>query len=76
MNADRRKKLDEIRSKLEDAKWELESVASDERDAFDNMPESLQQGERGQAVEQAADTLDEAASDIDDILSKIEEAKE
>lgn len=75
MNANRRKQLDNITATLEQAKSELETLASEERDSFDNMPESLQQGEKGQASEAAADKLDEAVNSIDEVLSAVEEAK-
>lgn len=75
MNKDRRKQIDAIFSALEDLKSQIETIASEERDAFDNMPEGLQQGDKGQAAEAAADALDEAANGIDDITSKLDDAK-
>ncbi len=86
MNADRRKRLqaviDQINaaaSILESAKGDLEDIKGEEQEAFDNMPESFQQGERGQASESAIDNMDTALDglpDLDDVVSNIESAME
>lgn len=60
MNADRRKQISE-------AKSILESVRDDEQSAFDNLPEGLQQSERGQAMEQNVSYLDDAISSLESI---------
>ena len=46
---------------------EIESLADETRDKFDNMPEGLQQGDTGQMLESRADSLDSAKSDIEDL---------
>jgi len=74
MNKARRKELDKLRDKLEEVKSELEMLANAERDSYDNMPESLQQGERGTQSEAAADALDNAVSSLDDAISSVDEA--
>lgn len=71
MNKDRRKRISEIQATLDAAKADLESVASEERDAFENMPENMQQGDKGQAMEQAADALEEAVSELDSIIENL-----
>lgn len=53
MNAERRKRLQE-------AEAILVSVLNDEQDAFDNLPEAFQEGERGEAIQQAIDALEQA----------------
>ncbi len=67
MNNDRRAAIRRAMRLLDEAKDILETCASDERDYFDNMPESLQDGERGQAASDAADALDEAVEAIDNM---------
>jgi L-serine deaminase len=76
MNAERRKKIAEITATLEQAKAEIEMIKDEEQDYFDNMPESIQQGERGETAERAVESLGEAADDIDEIVSKLEEARD
>lgn len=48
MNKIRRDQLSEIVGKLEVLKEELEEVKEEERECFENLPESLQESERGQ----------------------------
>lgn len=75
------KTLETLKGQVEDAMNEADSIATDERDYFDNMPENMQQGDRGQAAEQAADQLEEARSnlenmDFEEVISNLETAKE
>lgn len=72
MNKERRAKIAKILAQLSDLKDELESVAGEERDAFDNMPEGLQQSDRGQNSEQAADALDEAVNAMGEAVDQLE----
>lgn len=67
MNRDRRnqiagalKLIEQAKEILETAKSELETARDDERDYYDNMPESLQGGEKGERASASADALDEA----------------
>jgi hypothetical protein len=97
MNKERRKAIDdligEIRcldNKMACLVQELESavevILGDEQDAFDNMPESLQYAEKGEAAQEAINSLEYAdsviagwVSDItdkaDEIIGYLEEAK-
>ena len=60
MNKDRRDRIAKIKEALEDLRGQIEDLQSEEQEAFDNMPESLQQSERGQASEAAAEALQSA----------------
>jgi formiminotetrahydrofolate cyclodeaminase len=76
MNNSRRKEIDKIISDLEEIRSRIETVKDEEQDAFDNMPESLQEGERGEKMQQALDNLDTADGAFDDLMSALEDAKE
>lgn len=86
MNNARRKQIAEIIGKLqeidiESLASEIRNLADEEQAAFDNMPESLQQSDRGQQSEAAADALSEAAEalegfDINEIVGYLETAGE
>lgn len=65
MNKVRRKEIAKAIELLEQAREILESVRDDEQEAFDNMPESLQGSERGEAMEEYIYTLEEAIEAID-----------
>lgn len=78
MNNDRRIRILAAASFLdfdfEEAIGRIEAIRDDERDAFDNMPESLQDGERGQTSEEAQSALEEALSALEDARNSVEEA--
>lgn len=87
MNKDRRKRIsaidtatikakaDELKSLIESAKEEYEGIRDEEQDYYDNMPENVQGGEKGDLAQEAIDTLDtiinalEEATDPLDLLS-------
>ncbi|WLJ71177.1 hypothetical protein [Sphingomonas phage Carli] len=74
-------RLQAVQSEFESIRDDLQSVGEAEREAYDNMPESLQQSERGEASSAAADTLENAHSELDAIdlesmISELETAAE
>lgn len=88
MNKERRKAIEAVKTRLENLKAELESIhdeidtlAGEESDYFDNMPESFQEGDKGQAAEAARDALYEARDaidnfDLDEITGYLDTAAE
>jgi hypothetical protein len=56
---------------IEEGKAILESVRDEEQDTFDNMPESLQGGEKGSAMEEAVNNLDEAINSLDETVGTL-----
>ena len=76
MNADRRKTLAKLLTQVNDIKSQLETVKDEEQEAFDNMPESLQEGERGQQSQAASDALDSAVQSLEEVESYLEEAQQ
>ena len=76
MNDARRKVLTKALALISEGKSLVEEIMNDEREAFDNMPEGLQQGERGQAAEAAADALEEAFGNLEEAEGNIETASE
>jgi len=72
MNNERRKRIETAREKIAEAEAALEAareivqeVKDDEEAALENMPESFQDGERGQAMQEVIDALDVALSEIE-----------
>lgn len=60
MNKARRKRLAEAAELLEQARDILEEVKDEEQEAHDNLPESFQQGERGEEMESYIAAIEEA----------------
>ena len=44
-----------------------------EQEKFENLPENLQATEKNQLIEQAAENLEDAESDISDLIEKLNE---
>lgn len=84
MNAQRRKalraiitKLGELESQRQEIQEELEEVLSQEQGALDNMPESLQESERGQQIADNVENLGYAvdflqALDVEEITDQLQ----
>lgn len=66
MNKQRRKALEEIIGKLEELKEEIEAIQEEEQEAYDNIPESLQDTDRANHMYENIDALEEVASNIQD----------
>ena len=85
MNRERRKSLkvilgqmEELTSYIEEVKEALQEVIDEEEEALGNLPENIQESERGEqmqgyidAMEEVVEALDEL--DMDDLHEKIEE---
>ena len=57
MNTKRREIIERSLSLLRKAFDDLEMVRDEEEEAYDNMPEGLQESERGEMMQEAIDTL-------------------
>lgn len=90
MNKERRKAVANAIAKLHDLKEDLESITTEiadahdgEQEAYDNLPEGLQQGEKGEAMSAAVTALEEATEkletmteDLDDAVTSLEEIEQ
>lgn len=73
MNKMRRKELARIVAKLEELEAlrqeiqeELEAVMDEEQEALDNMPESLQDSEKGRQMQEYIDAMTDALDDLEE----------
>lgn len=69
MNARRRKELKKAMELIEQAYSIIETVKEEEIEAYDNLPEGLQNTEQGQR-------MDEIVFDLEDIVGSLEEHTE
>lgn len=81
MNAARRKEIElaeKVLGKLKEIATSLratiEDIKSDEEEAKEALPDSMQQGDKGEAMDTAISNLDSANEQIDDIISSVDEA--
>ncbi|MDO5146112.1 MAG: hypothetical protein Q4D60_03840 [Eubacteriales bacterium] len=73
MNKQRRKRLGEAFDKLSEIQEILEEVKNDEQEAYDNLPESFQYGERGEEMQNYIEMIEEVDGYIEDAKSVIEQ---
>lgn len=74
MNKERRKEIEAIRAELDKAqaiidgaRERLDTVKDEEQEYYDNMPESLQSGEKGERASVAVDALENAFNSLEEI---------
>lgn len=72
MNNNRRKIIQGIRDSIIDLQTELEEVQSEEQDAYDNLPESLQESEKGQVMYDALDNIESAISSLNEVMEYLD----
>ena len=73
MNKQRRKRLEDVVSRLEECMSDLEFIKEEEQEAYDNLPESIQYSERGELMQEIADDIDYAISDLDQVIDSVNE---
>lgn len=72
MNKNRRNRIAQALESLRPIVSDLESILDEEQEAFDNMPVSLQEGERGEQSSTAIDALESATSEINSAIEALE----
>jgi hypothetical protein len=76
MNKDRRAKLLDIVTRLQNINSEIVDLKDEEQTYYDDMPESIQGGDKGSNAQTAIDAMESAESSIDDAISSLEEAQQ
>lgn len=74
MNKTRRKSIQRIIDQLSTLKEDIDILREEEQEAYDNLPESLQESERGEAMSSAIYNLEDAMEDIDLAIEALEES--
>ena len=76
MNKARRATLKRLSNHLYSVQIEIEEARDEEQEAFDNLPESFQESERGAGMELAVDDLEEAIDCLQSARDCIDRAVE
>ena len=71
MNNKRRKTIGLVINSLENLSADLEDVAQEESDAYENMPESIQQSDIGSNIEDNIYDLEDCISQINDVIDTL-----
>jgi len=72
MNKDRRKQIQKMYDDLTGCKDLFEALQSEEQEYYDNMPENIQQGPKGEYAQEILDMMDDVMSSFDDLISYLE----
>jgi hypothetical protein len=75
MNDTRRKIIAKAIGCISEARGLLEEVHGDEQSAYDNLPLSVQDSERGERMAEVVSDLENAVSDLENLESVLEDAQ-
>jgi len=76
MNKNRRKELERALDSLSEAKDIADQARSEEDDAWENLPDSIREGERGEAMQEAMSLLEDAVSNMEEAFGNIQQAQD
>ena len=76
MNGNRRKRIQIVINGLNVLLDDIQSLLEEEQNAYDALPESLQEAERGELMQEAIDNLDAASSGVEEAVESLESAAE
>ena len=74
MNKDRRKRINEVIEDVRIMMTTIEEIREEEEEARENLPESLQEGEQGQGMQDAASSMESAIDQLNDVEGLLEGA--
>lgn len=67
------KQMEEAAALLTAAKEAIESIKEEEEEAYDNLPDSFQEGAQGDQMQENINAMDEVIDNLDTQASDIEE---
>jgi len=66
--------IEELSEKIEGLKEEIECLKDEEESAYDNLPESLQESEKGESMQTAMEYMENAMYSVDAIVDSLQSA--
>ena len=75
MNKNRRERITNIQNNLSKIRNEIDFIKDEECDCYSNLPENLQESDRGISMEDAIDYIDDALTDLDEVVENLEKSK-
>lgn len=76
MNKQRRRQITEVVERLTAIVTEIEIIQGDEQEALENLPESLQESDRAEAMQTSIDSLADALDLVEQLETTLNEASE
>lgn len=75
MNKQRREYLANARDRLEGIKSDIETARDEEQDFLDSMPQSMQDGAKGENAAGAIEAMEEAIENLESAITNLETAE-
>ena len=72
MNRQNRKELERALELISEGMEIITSIKEAEEEKYDNLPEGIQESERGEQFQENIDELDTAVSDLESVVENIE----
>lgn len=76
MNKQNRKELQGYVDSLEEIRSNIETMMEEEQSKLDNMPEGLQESERGEAMQNAIDQMEYGIDSLQEAIDNLSEILE
>ena len=73
MNKKRRKEIENLRESISETKAKLQYLLDEEQQAFDNMPESIQESERGEEMQEIIEYMETAIDGLEEATESLTE---
>lgn len=73
MNKERRQRLERIIESLESHRDGLYDILEEEQFAYENLPEAIRESERGEAMSENTSDIEQAASDVGEIINLLQD---
>ena len=74
MNKNRRKRIADLRERIDIIKNELEEVMEEEQDARDNLPNNLQASEKAEQMDDTIGSIEYAIGNLEETIENLDEA--
>lgn len=75
MNKNQRKTIDGWKESLEEIKSGIEEMQEEENGKYENLPEGIQDSDRGTAMYEGVENLEAAANSLDEAIDYLSEAQ-
>lgn len=73
MNKQRRSQITKIIERLEAINEDIDNILCEEQESYDNLPESLQESSRGEAMTEAIEALESSYSSVEEAIDYLNE---
>ena len=74
MNKNRRKRIADLRERIDIIKNELEEVMEEEQDPRDNLPNNLQDSEKAEKMDDTIGSIEYAIGNLEETIENLDEA--